>query len=163
MLFYFLVSLNWCKSFKFSKNTFMKYFLFIFCISLSFSACSQQKVLVRVKYINSYCGGARPTDEIMVKYNTPRKLSDFKIKLVGKKSILVLTDSSGCFSYKLKPGNYSVFLTGEKNKNIFINYNPDCDKMLKTPYAELHIEKNKFNYEVILSFPCNPCLLHNKP
>jgi hypothetical protein len=141
----------------------MKYFFLLFCLSLSVLAFSQQKIKVQINYINSYCGGARPTDEIIAKYNTTNKLANFKIKLVGKKIIHVLTDSVGCFSCKLKLGNYFIFLTEEKNKSIFINYNPDCDKMLKTSYAELHIEKNKVNYELILSFPCDPCSQNNKP
>jgi|GEM_PF-1481621 len=141
----------------------MKYFFFIVFISVHASVFSQQKVKVLVTYINSYCGGARPTNEILEKYKTPRKLIDFKIKLISKKMLKVNTDTAGYFTCKLKPGTYFIFLTKEKNKNITTNYNPDCDKMLQSSYGELQIEKNKLNYEVILSFPCNPCQPNNKP
>lgn len=141
----------------------MMKFLVVVLVFFQFALLGQQQVRVFVSYTNSYCGGARPTDEILLKYNTAHKLSNFKIKLSGKKISLITTDSLGFFTCKLKPGNYFIFLTEEKNKNIITNYNPDCIKMLKTAYAELHIEKGKSTYDVKLNFPCNPCELNNKP
>jgi len=141
----------------------MRIFVGIIFIFFQIALFSQQKIKVLVSYTNSYCGGARPTNEILEKYKTPHKLADFKIKLVGKKTFKVKTDTTGYFTCKLNPGNYFIFLTEEKNKTIPANYNPDCHKMLLASYGELHIEKGKLNYEVILSFPCDPCQLSNKP
>jgi hypothetical protein len=142
---------------------YMKPFLILLFIFLQAAAFSQQQVKVFVDYTNSYCGGARPTNEIMAKYNTPIKLTNFKIKVVGKKTSVVVTDTEGCFTHKLKPGNYTIFLTEEKNTSLFTNYDPTCIKMLKTPYAELIIEKGKNEYNLHLNFPCNPCQSNNKP
>jgi hypothetical protein len=142
----------------------MKVFSLIIFTFLQIAAFAQQPVKVFVSYTNSYCNGARPTTEILHKYNTPAKLTNFKIKLVvGKKTILITTDTLGCFTHKLKPGKYFIYLTEEKNQSLFINYDPTCDKMLKTPYTELHIEKGKNRYETTLHFPCNPCQPNNKP
>src|SRR6185312_5372701 len=124
---------------------------------------AQQQVNVFVSYTNNYCGGARPTNEILTKYNTPAKLPNFKIKLVGKKTYVAVTDSAGNFTHKIKPGTYSVFLTEETNKNLFLNYAPTCPKMLKTAYAQLHIEKGKNQYTANLHFPCNLCQPNNRP
>lgn len=141
----------------------MKTFLLGGFIFLSSAVFSQLNVQVFVSYTNSYCGGARPTEQILTKYNTPAKLANFKIKLAGKKSYLLTTDSAGFFTHKIKPGKYSVYLTEEKNQNLFINYDPSCPKMLKTAFAELIIEKAKKQYSVNLYFPCNPCVPNTKP
>ena len=141
----------------------MKFFTALAFIFLQLFMFGQQPVKVFVSYTNSYCGGARPTNEIIDKYNTPAKLTNFKIKLVGKKNMVLITDSLGCFTHKLKPGKYAVFLTEENNKNIFTNYDPFCVKMLKTSYGDLLIEKGKNTYQINLHFPCNLCQPSNKP
>ena len=141
----------------------MRFFLLTIFLCMQFGLFSQQKVKVFVTYTNSYCGGARPTEEILAKYNTPRKLAKFKIKLVGQKTEIVTTDSIGYFIKKLKLGKYSIFLTEEKSTNTATNYDPGCSKMLSLMYGELQIQKKKTNYVVNLYFPCNPCQLHNKP
>ncbi|HTA61469.1 MAG TPA: hypothetical protein VK835_03395 [Bacteroidia bacterium] len=141
----------------------MKVFFISLFIFLQFVVFAQQPVKVFVSYTNSYCGGARPTDAILAKYNTPNKLTNFKIKIAGKKTSVVTTDTAGCFTHKLKPGKYFIFLTEEKNKNLFINYDPNCVKMLKAYYGELIIEKGKNDYKINLHFPCNLCQPNNRP
>jgi len=141
----------------------MRLFLLVAFIFLQLNLFSQQKVKVRVTYTNSYCGGARPTDEVLQKYNAPQPLSDYKIKLLCKKNNVVKTDSSGSFIHKLNVGKYLIFLTEEKNKTLFLNYSSDCIKMTQTPYGELIVEKGKTEYLVNLHFPCNPCEPNNKP
>jgi len=142
---------------------YMKPFLALLFIFLQLAIFSQQQVNIFFSYTNSYCSGARPTNEIVERYNTPNKLPDFKIKIVGKKTNLVTTDSAGCITTKLYPGKYLIFLTEQNNKNLFINYDPTCTKMLKTSYGELFIEKGKNTYKINLHFPCNPCQPNNKP
>lgn len=134
-----------------------------FFMLLQFIAFAQQPVRIHFSYTNSYCGGARPTDEIINKYKTPNKLSNFKIKLLNKKPITFTTDSLGRIIAKLRPGKYRIFLTEENNKKLFTNYDPTCVKMLKPPYGELLIEPGKNNYKINLHFPCNPCQPNNKP
>ena len=134
--------------------------LFLF---FTFAMFAQQQVKIFVSYTNSYCGGARPTDEIINKYKASNKLSNFKIKLLNKKPITFTTDSLGRIITKLRPGKYHIFLTEENNKKLFTNYDPTCVKMLKPPYGELLIEPGKNNYKINLHFPCNPCQPHDKP
>jgi hypothetical protein len=141
----------------------MRFFLFIVFTCIQFTLFCQQKVKVRVTYTNSYCGGARPTNEILKRYNTPQALSEYKIKLKNKKTVIVKTDSSGYFMHKLNVGKYLVFLTEEKSKTLFLNYNADCIKMIKVSYGELIVEKGKSVYEINLHFPCNPCEPTNRP
>ena len=140
----------------------MRYLIIIF-LFLQSEVFSQQKVTIHFTYTNSYCGGARPGNEILAKYNTPKKLAGFKLKLTDKKNVFVTTDTSGSFSHKLNPGKYLIFLTEEINKNIFTNYNPACIKMKTASYGELEIEKGKKEYQINLYFPCNPCEPNNKP
>jgi hypothetical protein len=141
----------------------MRFFLLYVFISLQLTLFSQQKVKVRVTYTNSYCGGARPTDEILQKHNTPKVLADYKIKLENKKVVIIKTDSLGCFTHKLNTGKYLIFLTEEKNKTLFLNYNPNCIKMTKASYGELIVKKGETDYEINLHFPCDPCQPANKP
>ena len=141
----------------------MKISLSLLFYHLSLIIFGQQKVNVSVNYTNSYCGGARPTSEITQKYNTPHQLTNFKMTLVGQKNIAVTTDTEGSFSYPLKPGKYVIYLTREVNKNLVVNYDPSCEKMLRSTYGELTIKKHKYDYLVNLHFPCNPCQLKDKP
>src|ERR1700752_4052938 len=97
--------------------------LFLF---FTFATFAQQPVKIFVSYTNSYCGGERPTNEIINKYKTSNKLSNFKIKLLNKNPFTFITDSLGCIITKLRPGKYRIFLTEENNKKLFTNYDPTC-------------------------------------
>ena len=141
----------------------MRKTLTYFFILLGFSFFAQQKVKIHVSFTNSYCNGARPTEEIMAIYNTPKNLSDFDVLLEGKKHIKVKTDSTGCFTKTLKVGIYKIYLTSKNNLKLYTNYYPLCDKMLHMPFGKLVVEKGKKEYELSLHFPCNPCEPNNKP
>ena len=65
----------------------------------SFTSFAQQKVNVHVTYTNSYCGGAKPTPEILEECNTFKDLKNFHILLGAKKQVKVKTDSTGSFTF----------------------------------------------------------------
>ena len=135
-------------------------FLSLFLRSVFFG---QQNVHIQVMYTNQYCGGARPTQEIMDHYNNPQNLSNSLLQLKGKKNMTVKTDSLGCINLRLREGNYLVFMTDVVNKQLFLNYDPKCLKMLHTEFSKIQIEKGKKNYTINLYFPCNFCEPKNKP
>jgi hypothetical protein len=132
-------------------------------------------VKVHVSYINSYCGGIRPSLEVEKNLKTPRDMKDFhvllapiiKFKVKGDTNEVYLpakrgikkvkTDSVGNILLSLKPGKYIIYLTNEVNKKLPVNYNPGCKKMLYAQYGELLIEKGKREYQAEIHFPCNPC------
>ncbi len=71
-----------------------------------------------VTQTNSYCGGARPSDEILNQAATPRPFPNKKfhvikgeINTVGREIFLSFTsDSIGDFSFKVAPSTYSIIL-----------------------------------------------------
>lgn len=104
--------------------------LFLVCFALlSFNQAKPEKkskkILISgtVTETNDYCGGARPSDEILTQLATPRPLVNKKIYIkkgevnaFDSKVILVLTsDSKGNFHAKLRPGKYLVVDSTKKD------------------------------------------------
>lgn len=74
-----------------------------------------------------YCGGARPSDEILTQVATPRPISNKKIYIkqgevnsFDSKVLLVLTtDSKGNFRAKLRPGKYLIVDSTKKDTSYY--------------------------------------------
>jgi hypothetical protein len=109
--------------------------ILILCFSLF--AFSQEKPGKKAKKIPvsgtvtstmNYCGGARPTDEILAQVATPRPIPNKKIYIkkgdvnsFNNKTILVLTtDAKGNFHARLSPGKYLVV---DSTRNDMTYYN----------------------------------------
>ena len=105
-------------------------FLPLLCLALlSFNQPKTEKKAKKVSFsgtlteTNDYCGGARPSDEILTQLGTPRPLANKKIYIkkgevntFDNKVILVLTsDSKGNFHAKLRPGKYLVVDSTKKD------------------------------------------------
>lgn len=141
----------------------MKNICLLILTFISLSTLCQNKVKVHLTFTNNYCGGARPTPQILEKYNTPHDLSNTKIKLTGKKCYIVTTDSVGNIFRKIKPGHYKISIAGITNPKLLMNYNPACSQMKSLAFVEINIVKTENNYEVNLHFPCDPCSANDKP
>jgi hypothetical protein len=107
----------------------------IFCFSLlSFDQGTPKKKSKKIAVSGTvtstlnYCGGARPSDEIMAAVATPRPIPGKKIYIKkgevnsfdNKVLIVLTTDSKGNFHTKLAPGKYLVV---DSTKNDMSYYN----------------------------------------
>ena len=120
-----------------------------------------KKISVSIEYTNSYCGGAKPTPEIIAKSNTKYKLAGWVLRLEeegGGKPILVKTDKEGKFSKDVKLGTYNIYLTKKINKTAKTNVDVNCKKMMARNYGQIVVKKGHSpNYVLTFGFGCSPC------
>ena len=72
-----------------------------------------------VNQTNSYCGGARPPDDLLEELAKPKPLTNYKLYIKkNTPSIIdaiimdsVITDKNGRFNIRLKKGNYDTRLS----------------------------------------------------
>lgn len=117
----------------------------------------------KVVYMNSYCGGAWPSQEILDSYQQEYPLKNCTIKLTNdkdiSKSILITTDNNGLFHSELKPGVYNCFMTKKIGKTMKSNFDPSCQIWLASCFGQCKIiGKQKDGYKIVFQFGCNPCL-----
>lgn len=75
----------------------------------------------------SYCGGARPTDDVLREITSPKPLvsTEFYIRAgkendITKKIILTFTtDENGKFSFKIPAGDYVIIENNRKDKKYY--------------------------------------------
>ena len=109
--------------------------LSLFCLSLlSFHQTQNKKDIKTIPVSGTvtgtsiYCGGARPTGEMLAQLATPRPIGNKKIyikkgnvNLFSSKVVLELTtDTSGKFHAKLSPGKYLI-VDEEKKDTVYYN------------------------------------------
>ena len=133
--------------------------LFIFCFFTSFSQV-KKTVKLLVTYSNKYCGGARPTPEILEKEKEKYPLANTTLRLVDskkRKSILVKLNELGKASVCLRQGEYSVYMSKKFGKQSqACNFSPLCDKSLTKTYATFSLG-NESDVQLNFHFTCNPC------
>ncbi len=91
----------------FTRTTFLSS-----CLFLSLFLGAQKKTAnMELIYHEPYCGGARPTDEILAEAQKPKPYAGRKLILVSKtgKVDTVTTDLNGKLKLKLKKGEYHLF------------------------------------------------------
>jgi hypothetical protein len=144
--------------------------LFLFSGFLSYS--QKYTVQVVVTYIQPYCGGARPSEEILEMARTPLPYVEKKVIAVNEKgkAFKLKTNKEGKIVCKLKEGNYKLFEEWRFNKNTpdgqpHKNYDANCLKAewLKE-FAVLTVESKKLDYRETNGIvnTCNyniPCVL----
>lgn len=116
---------------------------------------------VHVSYVESYCGGAYPSEEILKEYEKQSPLANTHLVLKNKKGkrFPVKTNAKGVFQETLADGRYSVFMTKNVNPESAIPFDPNCDVWLKSEFAQFTVKANKvLEREIVLYFSCNPCL-----
>ena len=112
-------------------------------------------------YTNRYCGGARPSDEMLAEYATPQNLTSTTIYLKRKKGgkiiYKIVADKDGKFKKCIKPGKYFLYMSKYYDKNLALNFNPKC-KMAWHSYGEVEIlNRAKKLYLIDMHFDCDPC------
>lgn len=133
----------------------------------------------------SYCGGARPTQEILDKLNTPKVYPDksFHVRAgsindINKKIVVKFNSKmDGTFSFNLKPGTYSIILEEQLSLVDLTDYNTKNqrvdEKCLEEwwgkPYYILEVtDKNISELEFIFNQRCHlktdiPCVSYTGP
>jgi hypothetical protein len=125
---------------------------------------SQKNTIIgNVVFMNSYCGGARPSQEILDSYQQEYPLVNSTILVQqanGKsKPFQVSTDSKGLIHEDLMPGIYNYFMTEKIDKTMKCSFNASCKTWLARCFGQLTInERQNKGYKIVFQFGCNPCL-----
>lgn len=97
--------------------------LLVICLLLAgnFSLFAQsKKVRIKLEQYIPYCGGARPTPEILKSAETPVPYANKKLIIISPKGKIdtVITDSSGNICKRLPYGTYKFFVPWKFYKMI---------------------------------------------
>lgn len=137
-----------------------------------------------VKQTYAYCGGTKPTEEILNKLTTPRpfpnktfyirrgKQNNIHTKVLKK----ITSDSAGNFSVKLPKGTYSILLEEQvniKSANDYLGKNQSISDSCfqawwRKPYYLLKVTKNNNPLYFIFHHRCHiksdiPCISYIGP
>ncbi|HEY0030592.1 MAG TPA: hypothetical protein VGC65_07530 [Bacteroidia bacterium] len=114
----------------------------------------------KASYTVSYCGGARPTEEVIAEAERLRVLKNTSIKFVssGNKSVVIIakTDSEGNFKADLLPGKWDYYLSKDVDPSLGLD--PKCEKWFSKNYGDVSVTEGKSKgYEIVISLSCDPC------
>ncbi len=140
---------------------------------LSYVLPAQKKaVTLELNYYEPYCGGARPTDEVLAEAQKPKPYAGRKVILIAKsgKVDTLTTDAKGKVKVKLKKGEYSLMEPWRYYKKSFNgapleHFDKEC---LKTEWIKtialisVGSKKTKISFTSDLYNYCEwniPCLL----
>lgn len=116
----------------------------------------QPEVWGTVYYNSSNCGKTKPENDVPDTLSKYMPLYSSVIILKNKTgSYKIKTDAKGGFSEPVPVGTYSVFLTGEVNKNIHSMKPEDYEDCLVQKLTQVTIRSNK-NNNIYITFPCAP-------
>lgn len=147
------------------KTALILFTVLFFSTSFSVNYCKSKKELfacqLLVKYNGKYCGGARPSQEMLDEFAQPKSLVNSTIKIfpVGKKKPIVkcTSDALGKCSLKLPVGEYNYSLTSNIDKSILF-INKKCTKAINKVYGTFKVDKVATNdIELLFHFDCDPC------
>lgn len=104
-----------------------------------------------------YCGGARPSEEIVAEKKKSILLTNSTLMLKNKKGdeYLVTTNDKGIFRSGIPAGQYDIYLTEKTNKAIY-NVSPEtCENCLTKPTGNVIIQKG-IQASMVVHFNCAP-------
>jgi hypothetical protein len=103
-----------------------------------------------------YCGGARPSEEIIEQRKKAILLTNTTLKLRSKTAeYIVVTNDKGIFRSGIPAGQYDVYLTEKTNKKIY-NVSPEtCADCLTKPMSNVIIQKG-IQASFVIPFNCGP-------
>jgi len=89
----------------------MKKYIFICFLFLSVLSYSQKNIYLELKQDQKYCGGAKPSPEILKQYEKPLLYADKKLIIVSANGKIdsTKTNPKGILKIKLKPGSYKLY------------------------------------------------------
>jgi hypothetical protein len=133
---------------------------------------SQQKIKLQLKQQHQYCGGARPSPEILAKYEKPFPYANKKLVMIASngKTDTVITDANGKLTLKLKDGTYKLYESWRYYKKTpdgsgRENYDSSClaQRWEKVDVSiEIKKRKSKITNEIDQAYCPHtiPCLLN---
>ncbi|MEO5643089.1 MAG: hypothetical protein ABIQ40_12240 [Bacteroidia bacterium] len=104
-----------------------------------------------------YCGGARPSEEIVAEKKKSILLTNSTLMMKNKKGVeyLVTTNDKGIFRSGIPAGQYDIYLTENTNKAIY-NVSPEtCENCLTKPTGNVIIQKG-IQASCTVHFNCAP-------
>ncbi len=139
-------------------------------------ACAQtRQVTLKLNYYVPYCGGARPTEQILAEAERPKPYANQTIVFVkGTKVDSARTVADGSVSKKLKAGTYQVFESWRYYKKApgsgaLNEFNSEClNGEWKKPFGILIVSKKSHAFEkkfelVEVCDHKRPCLIDPGP
>ncbi len=141
---------------------------FLFLILFPLSLISQIKVNVQIVQKQSYCGGAKPSQEILDRLAVPIPCPHKKFVLVSAngKICTVTTNSKGYLKVKLKAGSYKGYEAWRYNKKTpdgtdAKNFDMEC---LKAAWGkvDITIDTQKKAQAIVIDIDDTYCQ-HNIP
>lgn len=168
------------------------FFLFTSCIAVKSTGKGDEKVKVSgtVTQTFSYCGGARPSNEMLAKLAEPKPFANKKLFIKKGKTndinsvavVEVVADSAGNFSVSLPSGDYcivdefksksnfnEILKKYEKETTNYSAVDPECLKnWFSTPDAVFTVTKTGLkDLNVAYHHPCSwrsvPCANYRGP
>lgn len=113
-----------------------------------------------IQYTSSYCGGARPTDEIVEEKQRLKTLSSSSIKFknhfTGTEYVLK-TNAQGIAEGQMEEGKYDVFLTNDINADLGTGFDPKCKLWQDQLLLTVKVKSSGTTQDVNIHFICNPC------
>ena len=111
-------------------------------------------------FTSSYCGGARPTEEIIANKNTPRPLRNSTLLLKNHfngKSYSCTTNDDGVCQTSITEGKYDIYLTTGINPKLGTGFDGKCSLWRNKVMYTVKITDDGKLRSVPVHFECNPC------
>lgn len=106
-----------------------------------------------VYYRYSYCGGARPTEEVLKQMEKLYPLPASEIHLrTREKSIVITTDKSGVYAANIPDGTYDIYLIKVPSK-VFDISKQNCPECTGQSMGQVKFP-NKMK-QISFTFPCS--------
>ncbi|HLG35597.1 MAG TPA: hypothetical protein VI757_12015 [Bacteroidia bacterium] len=138
----------------------------LFCFSTNAQSTDSLPPFNNVKgtllFNQRYCGGARPSEEMLAMYDSLRPLPNTTIYLArkngGKFIYKLVSDKNGNFKKRMRAGKYFVYMSRNYDQSAIVNFNPDCKQWMKSIFGEVEIiNGEKKLCHINLRFGCDPC------
>jgi hypothetical protein len=116
-------------------------------------------------FTRSYCGGARPSEEILAELQKARLLTKSTLRLknhFSKKEYTCKTNAEGKAYLTLEAGKYDVYFTKDINRELTTGFFPDCKIWQEKPQFTIKVTPERKAFSATINFECNPCN-PNKP
>jgi hypothetical protein len=114
----------------------------------------------KVQFTRAYCGGARPSEEIVADYNSPKALTNSTLKLKNHftgKEYFLNTGSGGSGTVDLEEGKYDVFFTEKIDAGLSTGFDPKCDLWQDQLLQTIKVSAASPQSSINVHFICNPC------
>lgn len=123
------------------------------------------KAKFKAWYTTSYCGGAKPTEEIVQQHAALRLLTNSNLKLKNHFTGMVFTcstNASGEAEVALEEGKYDVYLTPNINSSLNTGFDAKCNLWLDKSLFTVKVSNNGKVQDITIHFECNPCDVNMK-